>query len=258
MPYENRRVAVPAAVVARSMRRRTLRSAAAVAVAVAWAPWSSAAEASDAQPPVAAAQQAAGDAASPGGAPEEGVWVRRELNFTYMGFTSYYSCESLADKLRVLLRLAGARDDLVVRARGCAGGASQVDVMPSARLEFYTFAPAASAPPVAAPAAAPPAPPAKQLGRDAPKLRRRAEAGAQEPGVGAWRKVEIDGRGPRRLVAAGDCELVEQFTRDVLPLFTTRNVDDRTRCTPHQRSAFDVQLSFEAIGPVPSADVAAR
>lgn len=200
-----------------------------------------------ATPAPAAAPAQAPTSAAP---PEEGAWVLRQKDFTYMGFTSFYSCASLVDRLRTLLKLAGARDDLRVRARGCAEGFNQVTRLPAARLEFYAFVPAAQLPP-AAPAKV--EAPAKQLGRDAPKLK-RAEDAAVEPGVGAWRTVEIDGRGTRRLIEAGDCELVEQFTREVLPLFTTRNVHDRTRCTPGQRSILDVQLSFEALGPLPTAD----
>jgi hypothetical protein len=208
-------------------------------------------------PSAAASAGAAAPSGSPAAAnaapPEEGAWVLRQKDFTYMGFTSFYSCDSLADRLRTLLKLAGARDDLKVRPRGCASGFNEVTRMPAARLEFYAFVPAAQLP-RPAPAAVKDELPAKQLGRDAPKLK-RADDKAVEPGVGAWRKVEIDGRGPRREIEPGDCELVEQFTREVLPLFTTRNVDARTRCTPGQRSMFDVQLSFESLGPLPTADV---
>jgi hypothetical protein len=199
---------------------------------------------------------ASGAEAAASAPPEEGGWMLRQKSFTYMGFTSFYSCEALADRLRTLLLLAGARDDLKVRPRGCAEGLNRVTRLPAAQLEFRTFVPAAQLPPTAPPVA-PDEPPAKQLGRDAPKLK-RAEDAAAEPGVGAWRTVEIDGRGTRRVIEAGDCELVEQFAREVLPLFTTRNVVNRTRCTPGQRSTFDVYLSFEALGPVPTADTASR
>jgi hypothetical protein len=186
--------------------------------------------------------------------PEEGAWVLQQVNFNYMGFTSFYSCDSLASRLRSLLVVAGAREDLKVRPRGCAEGSNQVTRMPGARLEFRTFVPTAKLPP-------PPAPkieaPARQLGRDAPKLK-RAEDAAVEPGVGAWRTVALDGRGLRDAVEAGDCELVEQFVRELLPLFTTRNVENRTRCAPGHRSSFDVNLTFESLGPVPTADVPPR
>jgi hypothetical protein len=183
---------------------------------------------------------------------QEGVWVPREYTFTYMGLTAYYSCESLANKLRILLDLAGARDDAKVSPRGCIDGPNRIQPIPSAQLKFHVFVPADEAP---APAKAPekPAPPARQLGRDAPKLKR---VGVEpEPGVGAWRRVELDGRRPRRL-EAGDCEVIEQFARQVLPMFHTRNLKDDVRCTPGRVSASDVRLSFESLGPLPKADVA--
>jgi hypothetical protein len=48
-------------------------------------------------------------AASP---PSPGIWQSHKFSFQYMGFTSTYSCDGLADKLRVLLLAAGARSDV--------------------------------------------------------------------------------------------------------------------------------------------------
>ncbi|MBS0399072.1 MAG: hypothetical protein JSR95_10390, partial [Proteobacteria bacterium] len=45
----------------------------------------------------------------------------------------------------------------------------------------------------------------------------------------------------------GDCELVERFATTVLPMFTTRNVINRTRCVPHQDSGSLIDLRFEAL-----------
>jgi hypothetical protein len=239
------------------------RAAAAVAVAVlcgtgaaAGAADPGAAESPVAESPAAEWPAAESPVTAANAAPEEGAWVLRQVNFNYMGFTSFYSCDSLASRLRTLLVLSGAREDLKVRPRGCAEGSNQVTRMPGARLEFRTFVPAAKLPPPPPPAPKTEAP-ARQLGRDAPKLK-RVEGAANEPGVGAWRTVALDGRGLRDAVEAGDCELVEQFVREVLPLFTTRNVEDRTRCAPGHRSSFDVNLRFEALGPVPTADAPRR
>jgi hypothetical protein len=188
-------------------------------------------------------------------AAEEGVWVRREYTFTYMGLTAYYSCDSLAGKLRILLDVAGARDDAKVSPRGCIDGPDRIQPVPSARMVFHVFVPKELAPQPPKKAEEKPSPPARQLGRDAPKLKRvDLEA---EPGVGAWRRVEFDGRRPRRL-EAGDCEVIEQFVRQVLPMFHTRNVQDDMRCTPGRVSASDVRLSFEALGAPPKADVTPR
>ena len=43
--------------------------------------------------------------APPGGA---GIWQKHEYSFVSMGFTSTYSCDGLADKLKRLLLAAGA------------------------------------------------------------------------------------------------------------------------------------------------------
>ena len=54
-------------------------------------------------------------------APEQGVWQKHEYSFQYFGFTTTYSCDGLASKLRVLLIAAGARAE---RHRGARCGAA--------------------------------------------------------------------------------------------------------------------------------------
>lgn len=184
-------------------------------------------------------------------APVEAVWQQHEMDFTYMGFTSLYSCDGLEDKLKRLLKAAGARDDVKVSARGCEYGHSYVARMPRAKLVFHTLVPADAIPPAPPAAAAPAALPATQLGRDAPRLRK--EPPPPEPAVGAWREVEFRSNTPRWL-DAGDCELVDQFRREVLPKFTTRDIVGGARCTPHQRSVLDIRLTFGVLAPLPSAD----
>lgn len=178
--------------------------------------------------------------------PVQAVWQQHEVNFTYMGFTSLYSCDGLEDKLERLLKAAGARDDARVSARGCEFGHSYVARMPHAKLVFHTLVPAdavPSPPPVAAPAAAP----AKQLGRDAPKLRKDPPLPATA--IATWRPVEFRSRTPRWL-EPGDCELVDQFRREVLPKFTTRDLVGGARCTPHQQSVLDIRLTFAVLAPL--------
>ena len=51
----------------------------------------------------------AGDAAP--ATPQPGVWKKHTYAFHFMGFTSTYSCDGLADQLKVLLLAAGARKD---------------------------------------------------------------------------------------------------------------------------------------------------
>lgn len=175
----------------------------------------------------AAAESAPPAAAPAATAPVDGVWTENRYSFTHLGFTSVYSCDGLASKLKVLLRAAGARADIVANPIGCAMGSGRPDRFARVDLRFYTLRPVAAGAPAA----------------DAP---------APVPGV--WKAIRFDDRRPRDL-EAGDCELLEEFRNVLLPLFATRAVDDGLRCVPHQVSAGGLGFGFEAFvaAPVPAA-----
>jgi hypothetical protein len=153
--------------------------------------------------------------------PAQGVWRKHEYSFQYFGFTSTYSCDGLATKLRVLLIAAGARADAKSTSDGCVRGYGRPDKFARARLTFYTLAP---------------------LGNG---------EGASPPINGVWRSVTIADRSPRE-VALGDCELVEQFRDKLLPMFTTRNVENRMTCVPNQLSGSAINLRFDVFGALPA------
>lgn len=160
-----------------------------------------------------------GIAAEPA-ATETGRWQRHELRFHYMGFTTIYSCDGLATKLQLLLKLAGAREDAKASTGPCTELGGRPDRFASAKLVFHTLSP--------------------------------AEAGkADETVASQWRKVRIADRRPLDL-APGDCELVEQFRDEVLKKhFTTRGVVDRLNCVPHQvDNAYSYE--YELLSPVPT------
>jgi hypothetical protein len=153
--------------------------------------------------------------------PGQGAWQKHEYSFQFLGFTTTYSCEGLAGKLRVLLIAAGARADAKSTSGACTRGYGTPDKFARANLTFYTLSP---------------------LGN--------AENGS--PINGVWRSVLIADRSPREL-ALGDCELVEQFRDKVLPMFTTRNVDNRMTCVPNQLSGSVINLKFEVFTGLPAA-----
>jgi hypothetical protein len=109
---------------------------------------------------------------------------------------------------------AGARADAKATSGACAQGFGRPDKFARSDLTFYTLAPA---------------------GKD--------NAGPTIGGI--WRAVIFVDRTPREL-ALGDCELVEQFRSLVLPMFTTRNIDNRTTCVPNQLSGSVINLKFDA------------
>lgn len=154
-------------------------------------------------------------------APQSGVWQKHEYSFAFLGFTSTYSCDGLADKMKLLLIAAGARQDAKSRPGACAAGFGRPDKFARADLSFYTLAPGAT-----------------------------DTLPASQPTLGAWRPVTLADRSPREL-GRGDCELIEQFGQKVLPMFTTRNVENHTTCIPHQNSGSNIDLRFESFAAAP-------
>jgi hypothetical protein len=157
-----------------------------------------------------------------------GVWQKHQYSFTFIGFTSTYSCDGLADKTRLLLIAAGARQDAKAQAGPCASGFGRPDKFARADLTFYTLAPNGAGAPVDG-----------------------------TPVEGTWRAVSLTPRSPRDL-QLGDCELIEQFRQSVLPMFSIRNVDDHTTCIPHQESGSSIDLKFESFAAAPAGPRAAQ
>lgn len=164
-----------------------------------------------------------GYAAEPGstgaasGTSEPAHWVKKKLNFTYQGFTTHYSCEGLRDAVRgVLLELGARRSDLKVHAVGCTRGLGQPEPAPSVAGNFYVLEPAPSS--------------------------------AEHPVEAAWQRVNVR-IGRSGLDAAGQCELVDQVKHKILPLFSTRNVEFKENCVPHQLMLNGSSLSVEVLKP---------
>lgn len=146
---------------------------------------------------------------------ETGVWQEHRVTVSQLGFTVTYSCEGLRDKLEALLRAAGAREDIEAVPLAC-GAPGRPNPAARVELRFFTLAPATSPDAIA----------------------------------GTWRQVRIRPGRPREL-SRGDCELVERFRNDLLPAFTTREVQDRVRCIPHQPFS-TVDLRFRVFAPAPA------
>jgi hypothetical protein len=157
-----------------------------------------------------------------------GSWQTHKYSFQFLGFTTTYSCDGLADKVKELLLAAGARADAKSQPGACAAGFGRPDKFARANLTFSTLAPV-----------------------DA------AAAADGKPVNGIWRSVIFARYSPRNL-RIGDCELVEQFRQQVLPMFTTRNVVSNTTCIPHQESGSVIDLKFDSFSAVPPAAGAPR
>jgi hypothetical protein len=143
-----------------------------------------------------------------------GIWQAHKLTFNYMGFTSIYTCEGLADKLRLLLRLTGAGPDFKV-SEVCARGFDRPDRLAMADLTFSSLQP------------------------DAPN----------PVAAGTWQHVDLSPNHPFDL-GRGDCELIEEFRDRVLPMFAVRNIVNNVTCIPYQDTGTDFHLSFDVFAPL--------
>jgi hypothetical protein len=157
------------------------------------------------------------------GASVGAVWRTHELHFHYLGRTSRYSCDGMRDKVTALLLDLGARRDLKVTALGCEGSGSGVRInaiSPSLTVKF------AAPDPVSAP------------GEATPALRARFEP------------FQITSDAFRNL-GMGDCELVEEFARQILPNLATLDVHQDISCVPYQTSGSRFLLKGRILRALP-------
>jgi hypothetical protein len=167
---------------------------------------------------VAGAPAFADDAAQPPIAWKPAVWVPKEVQFTYMGFTTHYTCDGLRDTVReMLLQLGARKDDLKVYETPCSGDPDRPNPFPCVKIKMSVLQPAPDNP-----------------GADAKVVQ------------AYWKPVKLPYR-QSGLSAAGQCELIEQFNQKIMPLFTTRNVDLTATCVPHQLSPLGTKLQAEVL-----------
>jgi hypothetical protein len=146
------------------------------------------------------------------GDPQPAVWKEQRMDFTYMGRTARYSCEGLRDKMRSLLLDLGARRDLKVSVLGCDESAplARGNLAPSLSLVFSSPAlPDAAVQPL--------------------------HAGDLTPVDARYVSFTLTSDAFRNY-GIGDCELVEEFARQILPKLATRDVKQDITCVPFQAS----------------------
>jgi hypothetical protein len=146
------------------------------------------------------------------GSPFPAVWKEQHLEFTYDGRTARYSCQGLRDKMRSLLLDLGARRDLHVALLGCDESAPLGRGYVGPRLSLIFSSPALP----------------------------DASAKALRPGdltaVDARYEAFTLTSDAFRNYGVGDCELVEEFAREILPHLSARNVKQDITCVPYQAS----------------------
>jgi hypothetical protein len=202
-------------------------------------------------PPVQSADSVA--VASETAAPVvQAVWKLQTFDFHYQSFTTFYSCSSLSEKVRRILVELGGDEQTKVRVSGCEAGSS-IALMPLVRV---TMASPVEATPEAL-AELQKTRPVRELAarvrNDRSKnvdLNAHVDIDAQFPAL--WKRVSLS-RGALGL-SPGDCELIEQIERKVLPKLAVRVVASDMRCMPNQLSMGQPKLEVDALADLPKAD----
>ena len=160
------------------------------------------------------------------------VWTPKEMRFVYLGFTSKFSCDGLADRMRNVLLLLGARKDLQVSPSGCSTPFGRPDPFPGVMIRMNVLEPADQA------------------------HSEKATGGASSSNTSAapvpahWKMIDVNAALAKDpLWQAGQCELLEEVKQSVLPKFSTRNVSYQSTCVPNQLSVGATQLRAEVLVP---------
>ena len=150
-------------------------------------------------------------------------WQPQQVKFHFSAFDVFYTCDGIRSKVRRLLRHFGAHHEVRV-AGSCGGDRHRPQPFFNMFLAFSTPSPVAS--------------------------------GDQVPGEtfeAEYQELQVGYNKPRFL-DYGDCELVEQFRREVLPFFEADGYETGLKCLPGHRSLSGIAVNANVLRPL---DVAA-
>jgi hypothetical protein len=176
--------------------------------------------------------------------PVQAIWKPQEIKFWFQSFTTFYSCGALERKIERVLHHLGVRAQVDVRSVECLSGVAR---MP--RVTILASSPVEATPEALA---------EREKSRSTLELiarvrgKRGEEAVAFEQFPAQWQRVSLS-KGALDL-EPGDCELIEQLHRKVLPKLAVRVVQDDLHCTPHQLTLGQPRLEVEALLELPEPD----
>jgi len=182
--------------------------------------------------------------------PVQAIWKAQELTFYFQSFTTFYSCSSLEAKVKRLLVAVGANKEMKIRTRGCTMN-HEIAKMPY--VEITLLSPAEATPEELA---------ELQKSRSHRELVARVRGDSKQAEIAEtqfpahWKRVSLS-RGKLNL-EPGDCELVEQLKKKVLPKLAVRMVDDGVECVPNQTSLTQPRLVVDVLAAMPTPDEAAK
>ena len=167
------------------------------------------------------------------------VWKAQQVNFEYRGYSTTYSCRSLQDKLEIILRTVGARENVRLQSYVC-----------DEHLGIARFQISMQSPVIASDENI------RELTTHDSKDELVARVnGEQLPGAAdlerfpaVWKKVSF-ARDRYMRLDRGDCELVEQLRRQILPRMSVQIVKDNIRCSSAFGNISSPRLTVSALVP---------
>lgn len=190
----------------------------------------------------AAATEAEGSVAAVD--PVQAIWKHQEIAFYFQSFTTFYSCMGLEGKLDRIMRALGVHAQVRVRSVDCP---SSIARMP--RVVMRVVSPVEATPEALA---------ERDKNKSVRELVERVRGKSDHPldsleqFPAQWQRVSLT-RG-RLNLEPGDCELIEELKRKVLPRLSVRVVDDGMQCSPHQLTLGQPRLEVEALVELPKPD----
>jgi hypothetical protein len=170
------------------------------------------------------------------------VWQVQDIHFAYFGQTTQYSCDGLRDRMRDVLDTLQIGQQSVVSVAGCTD-LSGPSKNPSVRLVIANPVPVQDYKPDAKQAA-------KRSELVAMIEKRNKTTLSDAPFDAVSRKVVLNTKDRQTMsTASGDCELLEQTRRLVLPKLGMKVLNDRVRCTPYQGTPTNQTLEVEVLMP---------
>lgn len=171
----------------------------------------------------------------------DAVWRQQSLDFAYNGSATYYSCDTLRDRLRTILKSVGARDTLTIRFVGCS------DMSFSTRVQITFEAPVEATPENVRAITS-------YDSKDVLVARVRNEQLDSSADIerfpAMWKTISFS-RDRELDLAPADCELVQQLHRQVFPRLSIRVVRENLRCSTVFPNLGQPQLSVAALVAAP-------
>lgn len=179
--------------------------------------------------------------------PVQAIWKHQEIAFYFQSFTTFYSCTGLESKLERIMRELGVHAKVKVRSADCPYSVAR---MPRVIMQVVS-------PVEATPEALAERDKTKSVRELAQRVRGKKSdhpLDSLEQFPAQWRRVSLT-RG-RLDLQPGDCELIDELQKKVLPKLAVRTVHDDVQCSPHQLTLGQPRLEVEALLEMPKPDEA--